>query len=76
MGKELGIMKSGTHIGFVAGTGSLVFMDFVAYLIRKNLGILSKEEDEMINGKEFKFILFVAFASRNDSLGLGLMEGL
>jgi len=34
LGKGLGIQKEGTHIAFVAGTGVLVFMDLVAYLIR------------------------------------------
>lgn len=50
MGLELGIMPRGTHIAFAAGTGVLVFLDLVAHLIRKNLGLLSKEEEEMIEG--------------------------
>ena len=45
MGKGLSIQHSGTHIAFTAGTGILVFVDLVAHLIRKNLGLLSEEED-------------------------------
>lgn len=45
MGKGLEIEKEGTHIAFSAGTGCLAFIDLVAHLIRKNLGLLEKEED-------------------------------
>jgi hypothetical protein len=34
MGKGLCIQKEGTHVAFVAGTGVLVFIDLVAYLVR------------------------------------------
>ena len=44
MGKGLGIEKSGTHIAFTAGTGILVFIDLVAFLVRKNLNLLTEEE--------------------------------
>ncbi len=44
MGKGLGLGSSGTHIAFTAGTGCLVFIDLVAYLIRRNLGLLSEQE--------------------------------
>lgn len=44
MGKKLDIKKSGIHIAFSAGTGVLVFVDIVAYLIRKNLGLLSTDD--------------------------------
>ena len=45
MGKGLGIQRSGVHIAFTAGTGVLVFVDLVAHLVRKNLGLLSHEEN-------------------------------
>ena len=45
MGKGLEIQRKGTHIAYTAGTGVLVFVDLVAHLIRKNLRLLSKEED-------------------------------
>jgi len=44
MGRGLGIETQGTNIAFVAGTGTLVFMDFAAYLLRGNLGLLNKDE--------------------------------
>ena len=44
MGKGLDIQPTGTHIAFSAGTGCLVFVDLVAHLIRKNLGLLQKDE--------------------------------
>ena len=40
MGKGLQINNSGLHIAFTAGTGCLVFVDLVAHLIRKNIGVL------------------------------------
>jgi hypothetical protein len=45
MGKGLDIKPEGTHIAFSAGTGCLVFIDLVAHLIRKNLGLLDPDED-------------------------------
>jgi len=44
MGKGLMIGNSGTHVAFSAGTGSLVFIDLVAHLIRKTLDILGPKE--------------------------------
>lgn len=75
MGKGLEIHKSGTHIAFTAGTGILVFIDLVAHLIRKNLGLLSNEEDSQLE-KDFKFVLYVSKASREDAIALDLCEGL
>ena len=34
LGKGLGIHQEGNHVAFVAGTGMLVFVDLVAFLIR------------------------------------------
>jgi hypothetical protein len=44
MGKGLGIYPYGVHIAFTAGTGVLVFIDLVAFLIRKHFKLLSPEE--------------------------------
>ncbi len=44
MGKGLRIDSAGINVAFVAGTGVLVFVDLVAHLVRKNLGILSGAE--------------------------------
>ena len=35
MGKGLCLKRTGTHIAFSAGTGILVYVDLVAYLVRK-----------------------------------------
>lgn len=34
MGKGLGIQNEGHHVAFVGGTGILVFIDLVAFLVR------------------------------------------
>jgi len=44
LGKGLGIQKEGHHVAFVAGTGILVFIDLVAFMIRLNLGLLSQSD--------------------------------
>lgn len=46
MGKGLGIHSKGIHVAFAAGTGVLVFIDLVAHLIRKNLNLMSEDEDK------------------------------
>lgn len=46
MGKGLDPQSSGVHMAFTAGTGNLIFLDLVAHLIRKNLGLLTPEEDD------------------------------
>lgn len=76
MGKGLEIQKTGVHIAYTAGTGILVFMDLVAHLIRKNLGILSEEDDKLIDGKNFKFILYGSFPNEAECMGVDLAVGL
>ena len=36
MGKGLQLSQRGIHIAFCAGTGALIFLDLVAYLLIKN----------------------------------------
>ena len=76
MGKGLQINPTGLNIAFTAGTGCLVFLDLVAHIIRKNLGILSPEEELMLDKERFKFVLFVSFHTKEDAIGLELLEGL
>ena len=76
MGKGLEIQKTGTHIAYTAGTGILVFMDLVAHLIRKNLNLLSDEDDRLLDGKNFKFILYASFPNEADCCGVDLCVGL
>lgn len=63
----------------MAGTGTLVFLDFAAFLLRGNLGLLNKEETPQgifDPNSNFRFILYVSFDNRKDALGLELLEGL
>jgi hypothetical protein len=76
LGKGLGISKEGHHIAFVAGTGVLVFIDLVAFLIRQDLDLLSKSDNEILNKDKFKFTLYASFASAQDAVALDLLEGL
>ena len=41
MGKGLQIQQEGTHVAFAGGTGVLVFMDLVAFLVRRNMNAMS-----------------------------------
>ena len=73
MGKGLDLKPSGVHIAFTGGTGVLVFLDLVAYLIRESLCL--HDTDGRIN-RDFKFVLFTSYASEKDVLGKGLCRGL
>jgi hypothetical protein len=64
MGKGLGVKHEGVHIAFTGGTGTLVFVDLVAHLIRKNLGLLKENEKDMISESNFKFVFYVSFPNR------------
>ncbi len=76
MGKGLGIHSQGTHIAFTGGTGVLVFLDLVAHLLRKVLGMLDAEEDRQIQLGRFKFILFVSFQTKEEVIGFDICRGL
>ncbi len=76
MGKGLGIEKSGTHIAYTAGTGILVFVDLIAYLIRRNLGLMSEPEASQIDDKDFKFIFYASFPSKEEGIAMDLCQGL
>ena len=76
MGKGLGIQKGGTHVAFVAGTGVLVFIDLVAYLVRQNLDLLRAEDAEILDRPNFKFVLYASFAKREEAVAIELIEGL
>lgn len=76
MGKGLQVEKDGVHIAFTAGTGCLLFLDLVAHLVRKNLKMLNSEEEKKLDSNTFKFIFFMSFPSREESVALELCEGL
>jgi hypothetical protein len=75
MGKGLDIQPSGTHVAFTGGTGCLVFVDLVAHLIQKNLGLLGKDENVQLKA-DFKFIFYVSFPKREEGIAVELCEGL
>jgi NAD(P)H-flavin reductase len=56
----------------------LVFVDLIALMIRQNLGLLNGSPNIPIfaTGSTFKFVLYASFASREDAVGLELLEGL
>lgn len=77
LGKGLNLQSEGVHVAFAGGTGVLVFMDLVALLLRQNTGLLNnKPSIKIFEGKTFKFVLYASFPSRDDAVGLELLEGL
>lgn len=60
LGKGLDLTQDGTYVAFAAGTGILVFIDLIAHLIRKNLGLLNKEEESLLS-ENFKFIFYFSY---------------
>ena len=75
MGKGLEIQPEGTHIAFSAGTGCLVFVDLVAHLIRKNLGLLEPDEETQLSDK-FRFVMFTSFPKKDEAIAYELCAGL
>lgn len=69
MGKGLQLKQKGLHMAFVGGTGALVFLDLVAAVLLDN-----KKNSDNVFDPEFKFHLFASFASREQAIGLKLME--
>lgn len=61
MGKGINLKTYGTQIAFTAGTGVLVFLDLVAYLIRKNLELNTKSANNIQMDQNFKFVLYASF---------------
>jgi len=64
MGRGLQLQPSGLHVAFCAGTGVLVFLDLVAYLLLVNtLGKSAKLPSEMTQffQDDFKLILYCSF---------------
>ncbi len=63
-------------MAFVAGTGILVFIDLVAFLIRQDLELLSPFDSKILNRETFKFTLYASFPKEEEALCLDLIEGL
>ena len=76
-GKGLKISKSGIHIAFSAGTGSLVYLDLVSALLLRNRfkgtgKKIPEDLDEDQIDDDFKFHLYVSFQNQESSIGLDL----
>jgi len=67
-GKGLIQNEVGTHIAFAAGTGVLCFVDLVAHLALKNLGVNvgggGSKLNKSVDDNEYKLILYVSFPKR------------
>lgn len=68
MGKGLGITSTstGNYVAISAGTGLLTFMDLVAYIGRSYFA-----DNEPV---KFHFTLYASFPSREEAIGLALLE--
>lgn len=73
MGKSLGVKRSGQHLAFGAGTGSITFMDLSAFIARYVMGEMDEKESELI-ADDFKFTFYVTYFNRKQSSGLRLLE--
>ena len=75
MGKGLQPASSGVHVAFAAGTGVLVFVDLVAYLVRQKLEIKAADEGEDSElGDDFKLVLFASFANEAEAIALDFLQ--
>jgi hypothetical protein len=63
-------------VAFVAGTGILVFIDLVAFLIRQNLNLLDEIQNKILDKKKFKFTLYASFPNEDQVLCSDLIHGL
>lgn len=73
-GLKLHDLSDGKHIAFAAGTGALVFLDLVAYLLRKVVSTKESYSTVFKNetfglGNKFKFVFYVSFRTGKDRLG-------
>lgn len=78
MGKSLNVHNSGLHIAFAGGTGILPFMDLVAqvayFVLSMPVPMTDKPADRL--QEDFRLRLFVSFQTREDAIGLPLLEAL
>ena len=69
-------------MAFAAGTGILPFIDLVAHLILRlvanngEINIFEGQTTPMIDINSFKLILYTSFASREEAIGLEMIEAL
>ncbi|CDW82462.1 cytochrome b5-like heme steroid binding domain containing protein [Stylonychia lemnae] len=75
-GKGLELQYQGTHIAFTTGMGVLAYLDLIAHLLRKNLGLMDKDESSQLSFVDFKFILIVTIPKKKFIVGYELILGL
>lgn len=73
MGKGLMAKKTGVHVAFAGGTGTLVFLDLVSRLILTNLGLLP---DHQKLDDDFIFHFYASFRSESSYIGVYLCNKL
>ena len=82
LGAGLELQPTGTYVGFAAGTGVLVFLDLVAHLILRlvanngEINIFEGQTAPLVDITSFKLILYTSFASREEAIGLEMLEAL
>ncbi|CDW77376.1 UNKNOWN [Stylonychia lemnae] len=76
LGKGLELQYQGMHLVYTDQIGFIGFLDLIAHLIRKNLGLLDKEESKQLSFVEFKIHLVVCVAKKKSLPGLELCNGL
>ena len=77
MGKGLQMDQKGIHVAFCAGTGALIFLDLVAYLLIKNsFKKMSKIIPENMRAlhDDFEFHLYCSWMDKDEAIGLEIME--
>ena len=73
LGIGLNIDTCGTHVVFTAGNGIQAFIDLVAHVARRLLGLLSQEEEKMLD-PSFRLVVFASFQTRECSICLDFLE--
>jgi len=73
MGKSLGVRKSGTHLAFAAGTGTITFMDLSAYVARLVMNEMDEKERGEID-ENFRFEYYVTYFDEKQACGLEMLR--
>jgi len=69
--------QKGIHVAFCAGTGALIFLDLIAYLLIKNsfkkLSHIIPENMKHL-ADDFEFHIYCSWEDRDQAIGLEIME--
>ena len=69
--------QKGVHVAFCAGTGALIFLDLVAYLLIKNSfrkmsNVIPANMKSLHD--DFEFHLYCSWMDRDEAIGLEIIE--